>query len=375
MHPLNRYRFPIEMLSFSLNPPKKYALLYQLQVVAILYNICNYDIIKYTKNKGEFLNLQFRKTAMSLDINKGDSMVFDFFQSSEDAINHFCKHFGINKEEFRQRLLTFDYCHQSPVILVQEFGIDLKKKTDDCEIVCRHITTCNDNLESIKKYGMLRLDEVLSQKTFLHIFLKEHGIESDPVSGSIRIGNNTFEMVGLDELPPSRNSFQKHVALLHNKLYHDKSEVEMFISGSDEELLSYDSVTDAPEILMTVDRIMGQCTRKGCRNLQKEWAELPNMKRYILEFTIPLTALETNTDRRTFNGYQDDEEWYEVGGFSFEEYENGGIPIDFYRNKRLVEMVVDYYFGRVSNPYGQVVPSFRINPEEIKVYKVSNVHN
>ena len=130
------------------------------------------------------------------------------------------------------------------------------------------------------------------------------------------------------------------MALLNNKLYHDKSEVEAFISGSDEKILKYQSVLDGPEILWTIGKIIHSVYRKTSDSfLQDQWAKQEGMKRYILEFTVPMNVIETNTDRKTRNEYDYYEDWFEYVGFDESDYFNGRIPLTFYRNKKLISLL------------------------------------
>lgn len=311
-------------------------------------------------------------------------MIFDFFNKSTVA-ESLCQHFSIDKRLFNIVVKMFDYVHESPCDFAKKLGIDLLTNTDDCQIICRHITTTNDNLNSIMTKGMLSLDRVLTEDTPLNAFLKSYGIEIDPKNRNMRIRDKVVLINGFDEPcdPCYRNStytidkrkrlhccsFNQEMAFLNNKLYHDKSEIEAFIRGSDEELLSYQSVLNAPEILLTVGRIISSVYTNSEDFLQISWSKQKGMKRYILEFPVPVNALDTNTDQKSRSGYDEYEEWIEYSNFNSKDYYENNIPLKFYRNIKLLRVGLDVMLDYAIDKYCQILPEYTIMPSDIKVHR------
>lgn len=56
--------------------------------------------------------------------------------------------------------------------IIEDFKIDLRHTYhQETLLVCRHATTSNDNLESIRKKGLLNLKRILEEETPLSQFL------------------------------------------------------------------------------------------------------------------------------------------------------------------------------------------------------------
>lgn len=91
-----------------------------------------------------------------------------------------CKHFSLDDSCFQSILKSIDPVHDSALDFAQKLGVNLLTDTSDCDVVCRHITTCSDNLSSIMTYGLLPLIQMLSSDTQLKTFLKKYGIEIQP---------------------------------------------------------------------------------------------------------------------------------------------------------------------------------------------------
>ena len=316
-------------------------------------------------------------------------MLFNFFDKST-VIESLCSHFLIDESWFCEVSDQYDYAYESYCDFAKKLGIDLLTSVEDCQIICRHITTANDNLLSIMSKGMLTLDRMLSENTPLNLFLIKYGIEIYPEKRSMRIKDKVVEINGFDEpcnpcflnLINTVNKrsnfhcceFNSKMALLNNKLYYDKSEVEAFNAGSDEELLSYQSVLDAPEILLTIGGIIHSVFKKIPDSFfQDRWSKQENMKRYILEFPVPLNAIDTNTNNKSYSMYCEYENWFEYAKFDSDDYFNDKIPLSLYRNIKLLEDGLDVLFDSTSAKYCQILPEHHIQPSEITVYREYNI--
>ena len=87
-------------------------------------------------------------------------MIFDFFRPFSN-ISIFCKHFSITERTLLEGLSTFNPRNNTIGDFAKNMGLDLLTKTDDCEILCRHITTCADGLKSITNIGLRSLKYML----------------------------------------------------------------------------------------------------------------------------------------------------------------------------------------------------------------------
>lgn len=310
-------------------------------------------------------------------------MVFNFFDTN-NIIPSLAQHFSIDLVRFNHAIEAFDSVHDSAVDIAKRLNLDLLSDTHDCNIVCRHITTSNDGLQSIKSLGLLRLDQMLAFKTPLSSFLKKYGIVVDPYEKVIilkdlqisinrynelcSIYKRTHEQISLlNEY--SCGELHDKVSFLHSKLYHDKGEVECYISGEDITMLkNYTSITNGPEILLTIGQIVNAIWKKIDQFfLQDAWSKQQGMRRYILEFKVPLDSIETNTDRKSVNEFNDDSEWYDFAGFSADDYFGGTIPLEFFRNKMILELGIKSLYLSNHNEYCQILPSHQISPDKISI--------
>ena len=311
-------------------------------------------------------------------------MTINFFKPAE-IFRTFCKHFSLDEDCFLSLLNTIDPVHDSAFSIVQGMNIDLLTSIDDCEIVCRHITTCADGLASIRSSGLLTLDKMLSSDTALSRFLKHYEIVISPLEHKLSLKNREYRIVGWNERCPScpfgRTSeeicrfgscdYGQKMTLLHTKLYHDKSEVEAYVSGSDESMLEdYTSILDGPEILYTIGGIINAIyPRNDPCYLQNAWSKQRGMKRYILEFPVPLNAIDIDLRRK--EKYCDSIEWYKHAGFSNEDYKQQHVPSEFYKNKMIIEVFFNAWFSNHirKNDYCQVLPTYFISPDSIIEHK------
>lgn len=310
-------------------------------------------------------------------------MLLNFFDTRE-IIPSLAQHFSIDLACFNQTVEAFDSVHDSVFDIAKRLNLDLLSDTHDCNVVCRHITTSSDNLQSIKSFGLLRLDQLLTLKTPLSSFLKRYGIVVDPYNKVIILKDLQISINGYNEqcsvykLTPEQitplneyscGKLHEMIAILNTKLYHDKGEVECYISGEDITMLKdYTSITNGPEILMTIGQIINTIwTKTDQFFLQDAWSKQQGMRRYILEFEVPLNAIETNTDRKSMNEFNDDSDWYDYAGFSADDYFGGTIPLEFFRNKTILELGIKSLYISNHNEYCQILPSHHITPSEISI--------
>ncbi len=97
-----------------------------------------------------------------------------------------------------------------------------------------------------------------------------------------------------------------------------------------------------------------------------------NMKRYILEFILPINALDMNCDNIREKYYLNNEAWFLYEGYNRNQYMNNAIPLDFYRNKFIVETLLLKYFWN-QEVYGQCIPDYHIDASTIEIYKEEEI--
>lgn len=298
---------------------------------------------------------------------------FNYFDSS-DILDKFCRHFGIDIDETKKYLLKVDFVHTSYSKMAADLKLNLLKSTNDCSIYCKHFTTCNDDLESIMRYGLLRLDEVLIADTPLKRFLAEYNIQIDPVKKEFSYKGRVWKINVPNEQcqPCIRNKpcgvyalcdFREQMGMLHSKLYHDKGEIEFFIGGDEKTINGYQTIQQAPEILINVARIM-KCIHSKISEycLQNFWNRKDNWKKYLLEFYIPYEALEMNIEIKRDSYYYDCQEWLEHVGFSEDDYFDDVVPLSFYYNKHITENCLHLFFeGEPLIKFGQLLPDYHIS--------------
>lgn len=298
---------------------------------------------------------------------------FNYFDSS-DILDKFCRHFGIDIDETKKYLLKVDFVHTSYSKMAADLKLNLLKSTNDCSIYCKHLTTCNDDLESIMRYGLLRLDEVLVADTPLKRFLAEYNIQIDPVKKEFSYKGRVLIINAPDEQcqPCIRKKpcgayalcdFREQMGMLHSKLYHDKGEIEFFIGGDEKTINGYQTIQEAPEILINVARIM-KCMHSKISEycLQNFWNRKDNWKKYLLEFYIPYEALEMNIEIKRDSYYYDCREWLDLVGFSEDDYFDDVVPLLFYHNKHIIENCLHLFFeGEPLIKFGQLLPDYHIS--------------
>lgn len=320
-------------------------------------------------------------------------MIFDFFRPFSN-ISIFCKHFSITERTLLEGLSAFNPRNNIIGDFAKNMGLDLLTKTDDCEILCRHITTCADDLKSITNIGLRPLKYMLQENSPLSDFLESYEIRINVDLQEMVIGGDSY-LINSEKEPctpcPHGKAIEKairwhynccdfheYMERLNTKLYHDKCEIEAYLSGSDERMLeTYQTILQGPEILLTIGDVLHALDNKTDRNkLQYEWANQPGMKRYVLRLQVPLNAIETNSDYKSQREYYDYSEWYEQAGYNEEQYFEKSIPLEFYRNKLLIEQLVKGVVPACSsydNSYCQIIPSYVVPPERIEVIKMFNI--
>lgn len=187
-----------------------------------------------------------------------------YYDVSDDCVSIFLEETGIHPDTF---VVTDNYVH------------------------CKHITTAFDDGESIRRRGLLPLNILLEEDSAIHTFLKENGVEVFPSRYLLRVNENSYS------IPPSYDQcasgeWEKYV-FLSPRLYHDRGEIEAFISGEGQEMISYSTVGHCPEIISTINTTINEITRMDLC-LEEKWIER-NPKTFIIDFDVKISDLSYNS--------------------------------------------------------------------------------
>ena len=185
----------------------------------------------------------------------------------------------IMKRCIRRDGVFFSVPDDCVLVFLQETGIHPDTfDLSDVMIHCKHITTAFDNGESFLKYGLTPTVFLLERDTDLRRFLLDNEIEiSDGV-----LHYKKFRW----SLPKDCSGV---LGIISAKLFHDKGEVEVFVSGYEEDLLNYSTVKDYPEILYTIDDAIKELAGVDI-DLGRIWKE-KKPKTYLLEFDVGINNL------------------------------------------------------------------------------------
>lgn len=238
-------------------------------------------------------------------------VVFNFFEL-DTLIKSMCDFFYIEEDQMKKFIKENINNPIENLIndFLETFNItdEFISNSDNCYVKLKHITTCNDNLESIKKYGLKDLVFLLKKEdSFLKKFLKERGIEIIYEEKRMIICGKNRELkinYKMDELDEYMN--ERDLGIIYSKLYKYKGETEAFLRGPYEQIIEYSTVKTAPEILQNMDNILRRLNSDI--NLIHDWKNIKGFQSYILEFDVPITKLSYGNDllRNCFSTLQGD---------------------------------------------------------------------
>ena len=316
-------------------------------------------------------------------MRRKEKYYFDFFEESK-IIENMSSYFKVNKDKVKKYFNSVEEVDISDFI--KNFNINLNSyDSREVFIKCKHLTTSNDELKSFKQYGLINLRKVLTLKTPLKNFLEENSIDID-------VENKIFSYEGIkykiishedecdkcfygnckyrkDILGDSSKliyrdmscGYRKVITNLYVKLYKDRAETEVFISGNNEEITEYSIINKCPEILLTIDNIMKKISN-NYSDLQSKWEYSQKGVFYILEFYTNIKNFEFINTSKLYEGYSfidDIKEYFDID----DEARNNS---DFYRNLFLLQNSIYCYYG-YPKEYGQLYPETKILFENVKV--------
>ena len=221
------------------------------------------------------------------------------------------------------------------------------------KVRCRHISASVDGGKSIRKYGLLKLTEVLERDTPVSAFLKDNGIRIIPSKHQIVVNDTAYSIpLHGGEVP---------FGCLSSKLYYDKGEIEVFISGEEEDMVGYSCIRDCPEILYTLDDELGYNDLR----LQHRWTE-KKTDLLLVQFDVGFDEIIIHT---LPNARNDITKYYEIEQFLSQDYERDEIPKRLWQNYWIILSCLNNAttYGSLSETYAAILPDVQIGKERISV--------
>ncbi len=320
-------------------------------------------------------------------------IIFNFF-SKEDTLNALCELFDLD----RDKVTEFIYGHTNiDTILydfIKHFKININNyEVDNVYLRCKHVMTAFDNLESLKKYGLLNLADALTCETSLNRFLKENNLEINVKDKYIIYKGQEIKLFEFSE--DCRECVYgecKHIRLRYNgtheisykniwcdhrsnliplivKFYCHKSEVEVHLVGDDERILRYSCVRDYPEIFITIQEVLYKLY-KDTPQLARSWVNKENMKAYILHFDELISSFESINSSSYLPQINYYFKYADLCGLTSDDVECGDINDCFFSNYYLIDKAISVLLDNCSSLYGQIFPGVKIEWGKLRIQEV-----
>lgn len=200
---------------------------------------------------------------MLLNLWDSDALIKDFMELYNLTEAQICSilkrlHFGPEQDT------VVIFCEET------EIKLDEKDVAHDIEFLGKIVSTTVDNFECLKQIGLVPLDVLLENNTPISQHLKKYQIEVNPSIHKLLYKGKSFYIPAYEEDckwcahgdKQCRYSGQRYknmycsyleaISSLAVKLYHDNSEIEIFLIASEEKMLGYSTVKDYPEIFVTI---------------------------------------------------------------------------------------------------------------------------
>lgn len=220
-----------------------------------------------------------------------------------------------------------------------------------------HVTTNNDGCSSIKKYGLINLQQAILLDTPLNKYLQNHGVQIDLINKQVHYKGNIYDIAKEFRGLSGRDSAE----WVSFKLFEDY-QINSFFSSVN--VLNYGgNVNENPEFLYN----LAQLLKDG--KIKYDWMNDNNKKCYIIKFETPLSDIN-NFYHRTYTENLEEIEidlmnrkWIIEKSLSIL---NDGIFHGFYTNEIHCELKPS-----VSVPFSNIIKIYTPS-EYLKEYKVKN---
>lgn len=304
----------------------------------------------------------------------------------------FCKFYSIDGRKLRKILKNCDDKYDQLLEFLKITGIKLDSvDTSNVELRCKHITTINDDFESLKKFGLMDLNRTLTEDTSLRNFLAEYEIFIDVEEHKFTYKNNIVEIpeykedcrkcyygeckyhkkgwdgsVDLD-FKNIKCNYRTIMRPLSTKLYFDKGEIEVFLWNTHNKMKNYSCVKWYPEILGTIEQLVNSFFN-GRVNLCGEWAARNMNKFYLLTFDLKINNFEYITNKAILT-----EEYYYFNYLEFcnnEYYLLEDVNSNFWTNSYIISHAISVMNNKSSGVYGQILPGTTVPYEKLKIVEL-----
>lgn len=309
------------------------------------------------------------------------------------VVKAFSKLYNLNEHQIMRLAIETSIEDNPTTAFIEKAGIKLDA-VDIAEVSlhCKHITTINDNFESLKKYGLITLDKVLTYPTPLNKFLLERNIRVDILNRDIYYKDKRIHIIKSDEecencfydtecqelvdfmgKPTTltyRNmscDYRDEINIIRSKLYHDKCEVEVHLLGTVKDVHEYSDVRRSPEILITLENLLFKLFKEGTQ-LQQDWRELQHSIYYCLDFDVNIFDFEWITEGKKLQ-YSDYRDCFEYNKEPL--YDIDTATPDFFANVFIIQKGLAVLRHEEPTEYGQLLPKTLIKYEDLTITEFS----
>ncbi|UZD51716.1 hypothetical protein [Bacillus halotolerans] len=148
-----------------------------------------------------------------------------------------------------------------------------------------HVTTNNDGCSSIKKYGLINLQQAILLDTPLNKYLQNNGVQIDLAKKQVHYKGGIYD-IAKDYRGLSGRDSAEWVSF---KLFEDYQINSFFFS---ENVLNYGgNVNESPEFLYN----LAQLLKDG--KIQYDWVNDNNKKCYVIKFEAPISNIKNFYNR------------------------------------------------------------------------------
>ena len=316
-----------------------------------------------------------------------EKIIFNFFDDSiEDNIQKLVDYFRLEKDKVIEYISSFDNPADITVEnFIVEFGINLTNF--DCanvDIVCRHMTVLTEEgLEDVKTKGLLDLVGVLTEDTVLKRFLYENQVVFDVQGKRLIVDGQDYVITTSDDSCLfcienkeircgvfERCDIREKMDFVGRKLYELGGTLEFFVSGTKEDMERYSVIHLNPEILETLDQLLGKIKVKTNRKLpyalSYKWRE-QEKKTYILQFAVNMSEVEAYCVCNYERAYYNYEEILEYSGYTHSDYLMNKIPERVYQNMKIIDWFLAACLCKACE-FGSLLPGKIAEPSKMEVF-------
>lgn len=253
-------------------------------------------------------------------------------------------------------------------IFCEETGMKLDEVevANDVEFVGKLVSTTTDNFSYIKKSGLVPVDVLLENESPISCHLDKYQLKIIPSEHKLFYQGKRFYIPACGEKCKwcasgeggCRFVNEKYKDIycpyleaflpLSSKLYYDRSEIELFLLASTEEMLGYSTVKDYPEIFLTIDDLVKKLFHKEL-NIGSKWAE-QKQHSYIVTVDVKYNDMSYRSNYISgTDGRNATDIYLEYEQFCFKPYDYAEeVPKCFWDNIWLIRTCLD----RLCSPDG-----------------------